>query len=1380
MNIPLTHKKERNLLLFFLYVLFSFQMGYGQCTSEAGSNQTLNQGVPVFLSADTPGVGTGTWTQVSGPSVATFDNVNDENTEVFGTTAGDYVFEWTVSDGLCTPASDTVGISVLGVDLELDVLASDLTPDVGDVVTFTINLSNLGDIDATGVSIENIVPIGYESISAINNGGTYSFGTRTITWTGLAIPLGINTMTLSFNTTVQTPTGASGEFTQVAEVTLSGQSDLDSTPNNDTGNQSEDDEDAITAAPIQADLALTKVEISNNLTPSVGEEISFEITVTNDGPDDATNVEVVDQLLSGFDFVDYNATSGVYDETTGIWQLGTLLNGNSTTLVIDVLVNPSGLYTNTSQVIASDAYDIDSTPANGVSSEDDLDEISVTPVPAIDLSLVKIVDEINPFVGSNVIFTLTVTNDGPSDATTVQVSDLLPSGFTYVSDDDGLNYNDINGLWNVGSLASGSSATLNITALVNPTGNYNNVAEVIGHDQSDIDSSPNNGLLVEDDQDEVSVNPTPLVDISVTKTADDLTPNVGDPIIFTVTVSNDGPSDATNVVVTDILASGYGFVNAVASNGVYDDLNGSWAIGNLVNGTSENILITANVLSSGDYTNVAELTGLTEVDIDSEPANNDSTEDDQQTIAPVPVLVSDLLLRKSVDILSPLVGEEVIFNISITNNGPSDVTGVEILDLLPTGYTYVSNNRTAGVYIPATGIWELNGLIPNGTTETMNIIATVNPTGDYFNVAEVFSSSNLDPNSTPNNNNIFENDLDTAGTTPIPSSDLSLDLTVGNEFPDVGSNVTFTVSVTNDGLSDASGVVISNALPSGYIYISDDSGGTYDAISGLWNLGTISNGNQIDLNITAQVNTSGDYTYSAEITASTQLDPDSTPGNNIASEDDQDEQSTTPRFVSDISVTKTADNLNPFVGNQIEFTITVMNSGPNTATGLVIEDVLASGYNLVSTATSAGTFDEITGIWAISTMPDGIAETLTIIAEVLPFGAYRNSAELIALDTYDPDSTPNNKLSAEDDQDTIVPIPDGLADLSLTKVVDDPTPNVGDVVEFTLNVNNNGSSDATGVVITDLLPSGYTYQSHITTAGIYDSNTGIWNINGTILNQSTETLVMLTTVNTPTGITDEYLNVATISASDLSDPNSNPNQGIDVDDLSDGLDDDDEAIAFVTPQTTDIAVTKTVDNNSPNIGDQVVFTITVTNQGNLVATNIGVEEQLPSGFRLVTSQASIGVYDEISGFWEIEDLDVLETANLQLTVEVLDINDYVNTASLAFVDQLDTSTANDSDQASVEPSCLTIYNEFSPNGDGVNEFFKIDCISRYPNNVLQVYNRWGNIVYEQRSYGNDWDGTSNGRATVQKGDLLPVGTYYYVLDLGDGSEPRTDWLYINR
>ncbi|MEO0902542.1 MAG: DUF11 domain-containing protein, partial [Bacteroidota bacterium] len=443
-------------------------------------------------------------------------------------------------------------------------------------------------------------------------------------------------------------------------------------------------------------------------------------------------------------------------------------------------------------------------------------------------------------------------------------------------------------------------------------------------------------------------------------------------------------------------------------------------------------------------------TDVAEQDIDSEPANNDDTEDDQQTIEPVPVLVSDLILRKSVDVLSPFVGDEVIFNISISNTGPSDVTGVQVLDLLPSGYTYASNNRTAGVYNPTTGIWQLNGVIPNGTTETLNIVATVNPAGDYFNVTEVLSSSNFDPNSTPNNNVITENDQDSAGTTPLPSADLSLEKSVDNKFPDVLDNVTFTLTVTNDGLSDATGVVVSDVLPSGYTYIADDSGGTYSSATGLWNIGTILGGANAVLNLTVQVNSTGDYSNVAEVIASIERDPDSTPGNNILSEDDQDEQSVTPRVLADISISKTASDLTPSVGDQVVFTITVNNAGPNEAANLVVEDVLASGFLFVSANASTGNYNDATGAWSLSSLASGATETLQITVEVLPTGIYSNTAELVASDTFDPDSSPNNNLDAEDDQDTIILVPNGLADLSLTKIVDNQTPNVGDIVEFSL------------------------------------------------------------------------------------------------------------------------------------------------------------------------------------------------------------------------------------------------------------------------------------------------------------------------------------------
>ena len=104
-----------------------------------------------------------------------------------------------------------------------------------------------------------------------------------------------------------------------------------------------------------------------------------------------------------------------------------------------------------------------------------------------DLSLGKTVNDATPNVGDSIIFTLTVTNGGPDDATGVTVTDSLSAGYTYVSDDGAGAYVSGTGLWTIGTVVSGTPAVLNITATVNATGPYLNTAEVTASDVADPD-----------------------------------------------------------------------------------------------------------------------------------------------------------------------------------------------------------------------------------------------------------------------------------------------------------------------------------------------------------------------------------------------------------------------------------------------------------------------------------------------------------------------------------------------------------------------------------------------------------------------------------------------------------------------------------------------------------------------------------------------------------------------------------------------------------------------------------------------------------------------------------------------------------------------------
>ena len=85
---------------------------------------------------------------------------------------------------------------------------------------------------------------------------------------------------------------------------------------------------------------------------------------------------------------------------------------------------------------------------------------------------------------------------------------------------------------------------------------------------------------------------------------------------------------------------------------------------------------------------------------------------------------------------------------------------------------------------------------------------------------------------------------------------------------------------------------------------------------------------------------------------------------------------------------------------------------------------------------------------------------------------------------------------------------------------------------------------------------------------------------------------------------------------------------------------------------------------------------------------------------------------------------------------------------------------------------------FSPNGDGVNDRFVIDGLENYPNNTFTVFNRWGNQVFQSSPYSNEWDGRWD--KENRAGEGLPIGTYFYILDLGNDTEPLSGYIYLNR
>ncbi|MCP2025221.1 gliding motility-associated-like protein/uncharacterized repeat protein (TIGR01451 family) [Flavobacterium sp. HSC-32F16] len=1264
----------------------------------------------------------------------------------------------------------------LSSDLSLSKTVNNPTPLIGSQVIFEVVVTNNGPQNNTGVQVTDILPSGYTFVGFTVSTGTYN-STSGI-WTVGNLADG-NSETLQIVASVNN----TGAYTNTAEVTASDLSDPDSTPNN--GIITEDDYAEASTVPVllSADLSLTKTV--NNSTPLIDSQVTFSIEINNAGPQETNGVTVTDLLPSGYTYVSYSTTIGTYTPTTGLWNVGTLPVAASHTLQINATVNAVGNYLNTAEVTASSASDPDSTPNNGGTTEDDYAEAAITPTnQSSDLSLTKTVNSITPIIGSQVIFEVIVTNSGPHDNTGVQVTDLLPSGYTYNNFTISTGtYNPVTGIWTVGNLINGKSETLQITATVNLTGNYLNTAEITAAGFPDPDSTPDNGITTEDDYGSVVTLPiNQAANLSLTKTVNNPTPLAGSLVTFEIAATNSGPQNAASVEVTDLLPNGYTYNSFTATKGTYNKNTGKWNIGSLLNGDSQTLQITAVVNAAGNYTNIAEVTASSLPDPNSTPNNGIPTEDDyaEATITPSQA-IADLSLGKAVvgGNLSPIFGATVTFEVTVKNNGPQNATGVKVIDLLPSGYEYIVYSSTSGQYFNTTGIWDV-GTIPNGGSESLLISAKVNLAGNYQNAAEVYASNELDSDSTPNNNTSGEDDISSVLLSPVPAvADLSIEKNVinNNLTPAVGSQISFSVTVTNSGPSIAAGVTIRDILPSGYEFIFFNStSGAYDHTTGLWSPGVILPGNShtllINVFVKSPTGTPNEYLNSAEIINSNQFDPDSTPGNGITTEDDYDSISVTPVIVTaDLSISKTALNQDTVhdVGSTVIFTVTVTNNGPADASGVMVKDLLPAGFTYLTSSPTSGLYNYVTGVWNAGSITAGTDQSLDIYTTVNPpseaANQYSNTTEIIASNLPDPDSTPNNGVTTEDDYDSLQ-IKVAVADLSLEKTVSNKNANVNEVVTYTIQINNEGPGTATGVAVEDLIPLGFSNISNINNGGIFSKNIIKW-IDLTVPVGGI-TLSYQTTVAIPHGLdANDYLNIAQITASNQFDPDSKPNN--DNGDQSE----DDEDSEFVNIPSTDIAINKEVDKTDVPMGSEVIFTITAENLGNITATNVEVQDILSKGYLLNSFTVSAGTYNNTTGIWAIPIVNAGSSQTLNINAKIQDFNDYLNTAQLVKIDQIDTNSSNNQDSASVLANCLKIYNEFSPNDDGQNDTFYIDCITQYPDNQLEIFNRWGNLVYYKKGYDNSWDGKSDGSAKT-----LPEGTYFYVLDLGNGSAKKSGWLYL--
>lgn len=787
--------------------------------------------------------------------------------------------------------------------------------------------------------------------------------------------------------------------------------------------------------------------------------------------------------------------------------------------------------------------------------------------PQTDLTVDKSTSATNAPAGGTVTYSITASNSGPLNATNVTVTDTLPLGATVISATGGTGTPVVTPqsgstpgtvVYTVGSLASGATSSAMALVLSIPpsaTGTFVNDVAVAG---TELETNTSNNT------DSVNLNVSRVAGVTISK-SDSPDPVVaGQNVTYTLTVRNDGPSTATNVVVSDPVPTGLTFVSANSTQGTATLVPASGStpatvqvnVGTMnVDAPSADTDVTITVVLSVPTGFTGSLISNTAtVDSDeSSPAN-----DSEDTTVTKNI---DLAITKSANLSTAVAGSNLTYTLSVTNNGPSTASNVQVIDDLPAGLTVVSVTPSIGTHNTSSSAGDVVVDITSmtsGQTGTITIVVGVpsNQTASLVNSATIGLTSSTGFTETDSNNN------SASVTTPLTNS---VDLVVAKtDTPDpvvAGQTITYTVTVTNDGPSDAAGVSLSDNIPDG-LRITSVTGtvGSTAISSGSITIPasaqdtTAANTDDITVAIGSLVdNAIATITVIGVVLPSTRgslsnVATATTSSNESDNTDNSATATSTVNATSGLTITKT-DSPDPVVAGQtVTYTIDVTNSGPSDATTVVLTDNLPDGIKITSVTGTVGSTaiassaitipttaqddtaannDDISinvgtlipNVSSTSTPTTGSRATIQVVATVLGTtrGTLNNSASVVSAES----TTPTTATAAT----TVNP----SIDLAITKTDSaDPATN-GSTLTYTITVTNTGPSAATNVRVTDILPSQLTFVSASASQGTASHASGtVTGTLGTIASGGTVTMTINATVNvtSPTTVT----NVATVTA----------------------------------------------------------------------------------------------------------------------------------------------------------------------------------------------------------------------------------------------------------
>lgn len=795
----------------------------------------------------------------------------------------------------------------------------------------------------------------------------------------------------------------------------------------------------------------------DNGTAVAGTASSFTIAVRSTGTVLARNLTITDLLPAGLSYdptgapataspsagfsersVTPDAGSG---ETTVVWHLTQLAAGATVTITVPV------------RVAADVADNRTLTNTASVRSDEQPDPVSddgrLTVDARADLSIVKS-GAARYTAGQAYEWTLRVRNAGPSDAQNVSVSDPLPAGVRFVSATPGCAEAAGTVICTIGTAPVGYDRTFTVRVDVDAAtvGTLSNVAEVTTDtDETDED----------DNRDDHDALPDPIADITVDKTASPTAISRGAQSVFTLVVSNAGPSVARDVELVDPLPAGLGFVSVDDNRCGESAGTVSCAFGDLAVGARVTVRITVSGDLEGAWRNEATVTTTT-----PQPPTGGLPDRDDATVTVGPV--ADLGIVKTGP-ATVAAGGQLTWQLEVTNHGGDDATGVTVTDTLPAGVRFVS--ASIGCTEASGTVTCAIGALAVGGRATVQITVTVpHALGSQTLVnAAVVRGDQIDENPS--------NDRDEATTEVGPSADLAI-VKTGPATAAAGGQVAWTLLVTNNGPSTATGVTVADGLPGGVSYVSANPTQGACAAEGQTvscALGTLAPGASVQIQVVGRIAPELEGRTVVNVAAVRGEQPDPNPDN---------DRSETPTRIGppdagnfDLAIDKRlADGARPVLGGTFSYALTVTNAGPAKAEGVTVTDTVPASLKVRGASTAGGSCIVRGQLvrCALGTLAAGETRTIALRVTALAAGTVTNTATVAAQVA---DRDPANDRSS-----VPVKVTAPQATLKVVKRALGRQPVArGTTVRFRIAVTNTSANAASNVVVCDQLPEGLSLRS---------------------------------------------------------------------------------------------------------------------------------------------------------------------------------------------------------------------------------------------------------------------------------------------------------------